>query len=50
MKRFAISLLTCTFTAFLITQLSSALIVQSHSKQIQINEEDRCYEKVLISR
>jgi hypothetical protein len=33
-------ILTCAFSAILITELSSALIIQPHSKQIQINEED----------
>jgi hypothetical protein len=32
--------LTCAFSAILITELSSALIIQSHSQQIQIHEED----------
>jgi hypothetical protein len=40
LKRFAVSALTCALCVILITELSSALIVQSHSKQIQINEED----------
>ena len=40
MKRFAVSLLTCAFSVIMIAELSSALIIQSHSKQIQINEED----------
>ena len=41
MKRFAVSLLICAFSVIMITELSSALIVQSHSKQIQTyNEED----------
>ena len=40
MKRFAVSLLICAFSVIMIAQLSSALIIQSHSKQIQINEED----------
>ena len=40
MKRFTVCLLTCAFSAILIAELSSALIIQSHSKQIQINEED----------
>jgi hypothetical protein len=33
-------LFTCAFSAILITELSSALIVQSHSEQIQIHEEE----------
>jgi hypothetical protein len=32
--------LTCAISAILITELSSALIIQSHSEQIQIKEED----------
>ena len=40
MKRFAVSLLICAFSVIMITELSSALIVQSHSKQIQMKEED----------
>ena len=33
-------ILTCAFSAILITELSSALIIQSHSQQVQFNEED----------
>ena len=40
LKRFAVSLLTLALCVIMIAQLSSALIVQFHSKQIQINEED----------
>ena len=40
MKKFIVCLLTCAFSAILITELSSAIIIQSHSEQIQINEED----------
>ena len=40
MRKFTVYLLTCAFSALLITELSTALIVQSHSQQIQINEED----------
>ena len=40
MKRFAVIALTCTLSVIMIAQLSSALIIQFHSKQIQINEED----------
>ena len=40
MKRFAVSLLTYALCVIMIAQLSSALIIQSHSKQIQFNEED----------
>ena len=40
MKRFTVCLLTCAFSAIMIAELSSALIIQSHSQQIQINKED----------
>ena len=40
MKRFVISALTCALSVIMIAELSSALIIQFHSKQIQINEED----------
>ena len=40
MKRFTVMILTCAFSAILITELSSALIILSHSKLVQINEED----------
>ena len=40
MKRFVVIALTCTLCVILITELSSALIIQFHSKQIQTNEED----------
>ena len=40
MKRFAVSLLTCAFSVIMIAELSSALIVQFHSKQIQTNNEE----------
>ena len=40
MKRFAVSLLTCALCVIMIAELSSALIIQSHSKQIQISKED----------
>ena len=40
MKRFNVMNLICAFSAILITELSSALIIQSHNQQIQINEED----------
>ena len=41
MKRFAVSLLTFAFSVILIAQLSSAIIIQSHSKKIQTyNEEE----------
>ena len=44
LKRFTVYLLTCALCVIMIAQLSSALIVQSHSKQIQINEEDTTLE------
>ena len=40
MKRFAVYLLIFALCVIMIAQLSSALIVQSHSKQIQLNDED----------
>jgi hypothetical protein len=40
LERFTLCLLTCAFSAILIAELSSAFIIQSHSKKIQINEED----------
>ena len=40
MKRFAVKALTYGLCVIMIAQLSSALTIQSHSKQIQINEED----------
>jgi len=40
LKRFTLCLLTCAFSAIMIAELSSALIIQSHSQQIQIHEED----------
>ena len=40
MKRFAVSALTSALSVIMIAELSSALIVQSHSKKIQIHEED----------
>ena len=40
MRKFTVCLLTCAFSAIMITELSSALIFQSHSQQIQINEKD----------
>ena len=40
MKRFAVSLLICAFSVIMIAQLSSALIFQFHSKQIQTNNEE----------
>jgi hypothetical protein len=40
LRKFTDCLLTCSFSATMITELSSAIIIQSHSKQIQISEED----------
>ena len=40
MKRFTLCLLTCAFSAIMIAELSSAIIIQSNSKQIQIYKED----------
>jgi hypothetical protein len=40
LKRFTVCLLICAVSALLITELSSAIIIQSHNEKIQINEED----------
>ena len=40
MKKSVVCLLTCAFSAIIITELSSAIIIQSHNEKIQINEED----------
>ena len=40
LKRFAVNLLTCALHVIMITDLSSALTVQSLSKQIQTNNEE----------
>jgi hypothetical protein len=40
LRKFTVCLLIFAFSAFMITELSSALIVQSHSQQVQIHEED----------
>ena len=40
MKRFTVIALTCALCIIMIAELSSALIIQSHSQQIQIHEED----------
>jgi hypothetical protein len=40
LRKLTVCLLTCAFSAILITELSSALIIQSHSQQVQFNEED----------
>ena len=40
MRKFTVCLLIFAFSAIMIAQLSSALIVQSYSKMIQIHKED----------
>ena len=40
MKKFAVIAFTFALSVIMIAQLSSALIVQSHSKKIHINKED----------
>ena len=40
MRKLVVCLFTCAFSAILITELSSALIIQFHSQQIQTSEED----------
>jgi hypothetical protein len=40
LRKFTVCLLSCAFSAIMIAELSSALIIQSHSQQIQINKED----------
>jgi len=40
LKKSVVCLLTCAFSAIMISELSSAIIIQSHSKKIQITEED----------
>ena len=40
MKKFTVSALTYALCVILIAELSSALIIQSHSQQIQIHKED----------
>ena len=40
MKRFAVSLLTFVLAIIMITEFSSALVIQSHSKQVQTNNEE----------
>jgi len=40
LRKFTVCLVACAFSAILITELSSALIIQFHSKQVQIHEED----------
>jgi hypothetical protein len=40
LKRFAVMILTCAFSALLIAEISSVIIVKFHSQQFQINEKD----------
>jgi len=40
LRKFTVCLLTFAFSAIMIAQLSSALIIQFHSQQVQFNEED----------
>ena len=40
MRKLTVCVLSCAFSAILIIELSSALIIQSHSQQIQIHKED----------
>lgn len=40
MKRFAVMILTCAFSALLIAEISSVLIIQFHSKQFETKKED----------
>jgi hypothetical protein len=40
LKKSVVCLLTCAFSAIMISELSSAIIIQSHSEKIQINEKD----------
>ena len=40
MKNSSLMSFTCALSVIMIAQLSSALIIQSHSQQIQTNEED----------
>jgi hypothetical protein len=40
LRKLTVCVLSCAFSAIMIAQLSSALIIQSHSQQIQIHEED----------
>ena len=40
MRKIIFCLLICVISAILITELSSALIIQSHSEQIQISKEN----------
>ena len=51
MKKSVLCVLSYAFSALLIAQLSSSLIIQSNSKQIQIHEEDtlKLGTKILIN-
>ena len=40
MRKLVVCLFTCAFSAIMIVQLSFALVIQSHSQQIQIHKED----------
>jgi hypothetical protein len=40
LRKITVCILTCAFSALLIAEISSALIIQSHSQQIQIHKED----------
>jgi len=40
LRNFTVCLLTCAFSAIMISELSSALIINSHSQQVQIHKED----------
>ena len=42
MKRITVCLLTCAFSAIMISELSSALIIKSHSEQIQTYRRGLC--------
>jgi len=40
LRKLTVCFVICAFSAIMIAELLSALIVQSHSKMIQIHEED----------
>jgi hypothetical protein len=40
LRKLTVCLLTCAFSAIMISELSSAIIIQSHSEKIQISKED----------
>jgi hypothetical protein len=40
LRKFTVCLLTCAFSALLIAELSFAIIIQSHSQQVQFHKED----------